>query len=432
MATEVHITGSQPVSVEEARAELELVLQSALFRRSDKLDRFLRFVFDLTMSGGAAQINEHLIGIEVFKRGPSYNPGEDSVVRRHAHVMRQKLQEYYATEGAEHAIRIEMPVGRYVPLVRRIEPLSSTVHDLPPPLAHSETGLRQGRIAGAALAVLAVGWALGWTSAKLSSRNEAKPSLAVREIWGAWIGNPAVLCFSNPTAAFVRLWVNAVPSGNLSHSVVSHPDQEAMFRGKFSFPNVGRLYFQPTIAQSMMGESVASTQFAAFFARTGGALHPMEGRFLSWENLRGQNHIILAGDAENHWADSILENYPFRMVTPLDGAARRIVNAKPQAGEPAAYLVIGEEETREEYVLLSMIPGLDADHQLLILCGLNSPALPLASEYLTTEHGLAQLTKRLRETVPRHSGTWHFQAVIRVQVRDKVPTVSPIVALRVL
>jgi len=431
MALDVPTASIPAVTLDEAHAELESVLQSALFNRSEKLERFLRFVFDLTMNGGAAQINEHLIGIEVFKRGPDYNPGEDSVVRRHAHAMRQKLQEFYSTEGASHPIRIEMPVGRYVPVIRRVEPLPSSVPDIPLPANNVVSGSRRTKLALIALAVCSFGWALGWASANLHARNESVITPAVREIWGAWIGNPAVLCFSNSTAAFVRLWVNVVPGANLSHSVPSVPSQEAMFRSTFSFPNGGRLYFQPTIAQSMMGESIASTQFAGLFAQTGVALHPMEGRFLSWENLRGQNHILLAGDAENHWVDSILENYPFRMSTPLNGAARSIVNAKPQTGEPADYLVVGEEETREEYVLVSMVPALDATHQMLILCGLNSPALPLATEYLTTERGLAQLTKRLKEVDAKHAGVWHFQAVIRVVLRDKVPTTSSIAALRV-
>src|SRR5262249_33625552 len=104
------------IAPEEVYAELESLVRSPVFSRSEKLHRFLRLVCETTVQGGGAQINEYLIGSEVFKRGSDYNPSEDSIVRRHAHVMRQKLQEYYATEGADHAIRIEMPVGRYVPV----------------------------------------------------------------------------------------------------------------------------------------------------------------------------------------------------------------------------------------------------------------------------------------------------------------------------
>ena len=109
-------------SPDEAYAELEAVLRSPAFERSDRLQRFLRFICELTLKGESARINEYLIGSEVFQRGASYSPSEDSIVRRQALTLRQKLQEYYATEGKDHTIRIELPVGRYVPLFRRAEP----------------------------------------------------------------------------------------------------------------------------------------------------------------------------------------------------------------------------------------------------------------------------------------------------------------------
>ena len=97
-----------PVAPEEVYAELDLLIRSPIFNRSEKLQRFLRFVCETTVRGDGPQINEYLIGSEVFRRGADYNPSEDSIVRRHAHAMRQKLQEYYATEGADHAVRIEI------------------------------------------------------------------------------------------------------------------------------------------------------------------------------------------------------------------------------------------------------------------------------------------------------------------------------------
>src|SRR5262245_43450544 len=188
MPQEVQNPSQLAVAPEEVYAELDTLMRSPLFNRSEKLQRFLRFVCETTVQGGGAQINEYLIGSEVFKRGSDYNPSEDSIVRRHAHVMRQKLQEYYATEGADHAIRIEMPVGRYVPVFRRKE------DSLPKPAQTQKLTLRRAAWALAALAI----FGLGWTAAELRSPAGPRLTPAVREIWGSWIGNAAVLCFSNP------------------------------------------------------------------------------------------------------------------------------------------------------------------------------------------------------------------------------------------
>src|SRR5215468_5871262 len=106
---------------EQLRAELESVLASGPFVRSERHSQFLRFVCETTLNGNAAKLNEYLIAHEVFGRGPGYSPGEDSVVRRQAHSLRQKLHDYYAGQGKHNPVRIELPVGRYVPAFVRVE-----------------------------------------------------------------------------------------------------------------------------------------------------------------------------------------------------------------------------------------------------------------------------------------------------------------------
>lgn len=413
------------VAPEEVYAELELLVRSPVFNRSEKLLRFLRFVCETTVEGRAAQINEYLIGSEVFKRGSNYNPSEDSIVRRHAHAMRQKLQEYYATEGADHAIRIEMPVGRYVPVFRRREDRTLEASTAPHP---ARAWRRQAALAAAALGI----FALGWTGSDLRSKGDPRLTQPTREIWGAWMGSEAVLCFSNIMSAQVRQFAGPLPPDALPSRVRARPEQEPPFREKFGLPGNGAIYFVPTIAQTMMGEASAATRLGALFARTGAPLRTMETRFLSWENLRRENHVLLGGDVENRWVDAILAKYPWRIATPADGSPRSIVNTAPKPGEAAIYRVGGTIEAKEEYALISMIAGVGANRQLLLICGVNSPATAPATEYLTTEQGLQQLWKRLREMSPRHSGPWHFQAVIKADIRDKVSTTASIVALQVL
>ncbi len=424
-------TQNPAISPKEVHVELKLLLQSPHFNRSEKLQRFLRFVCDTTLQGAGSEINEHLIGIEVFRRGHDYNPSEDAIVRRHAHALRQKLQDYYATEGAERTLRIEMPVGRYVPVFRRREELAAEIAAppvrAPAPLADRVWPRRWWFVLTAAGC-----FGLGWLAASLGPVAPPQRSAAMREIWGPWIGKETALCFSNPVSAMVRQWANPVASDALAHSVQLLPGQELVFREKFALPKSGGIYLQPTIAQTMMGEASAATQIASLFARIGVPLRTMESRFLSWENLRRENHILLGGDEENHWVDLILDKYPFRLANPTDSTSRSIINTAPKAGEPRAYNVVGTEEVREEYALVSMVPGVAPNQESLIICGLNSPATPLATDYLTTESGRVQLVKMLREAAPKHAGVWHFQTVIKVDVRDKVPTRATIVALRVL
>jgi hypothetical protein len=57
----------RPVSADEVRAELDRVLQSPAFQRSERLQKFLHFVCELTLKGEGSRINEYPIGSEVIR-----------------------------------------------------------------------------------------------------------------------------------------------------------------------------------------------------------------------------------------------------------------------------------------------------------------------------------------------------------------------------
>jgi hypothetical protein len=60
-------------------------------------------------------LKETTIGVSVFARSPDYDPKVDTIVRSQVWRLRAKLRKYYASEGANDPIIIEIPIGRYVP-----------------------------------------------------------------------------------------------------------------------------------------------------------------------------------------------------------------------------------------------------------------------------------------------------------------------------
>jgi TolB-like protein len=97
------------------RKQLDRVLSSGAFRKCVQLSRFLRFTVDQALAGADGASKETLIGVEIFGRRPDYDPGCDPVVRVEARRLRVKLAQYYANEGREDPIRIELPKGGYLP-----------------------------------------------------------------------------------------------------------------------------------------------------------------------------------------------------------------------------------------------------------------------------------------------------------------------------
>lgn len=106
---------SQSVDLEEQRAELKSVLESATFVRAPKLAQLLSYLCERLFSGKASQIKEYSIRVEVFGRGDSFDQNSDSIVRVEANRLRKRLAEFYFGEGASHRLRITIPVGQYVP-----------------------------------------------------------------------------------------------------------------------------------------------------------------------------------------------------------------------------------------------------------------------------------------------------------------------------
>ena len=59
-----------PVSAEEAHAELEIVLRSPMFDRSERLHKFLRYICELTLKGGARESTNILSVAKSFIKAP--------------------------------------------------------------------------------------------------------------------------------------------------------------------------------------------------------------------------------------------------------------------------------------------------------------------------------------------------------------------------
>src|SRR5271170_4020810 len=110
--------GSAEVSAEEVMAALGLILASDAFAHVKRPSHFLRHVVESTLRGEQTLLKETLLGIEVFGREPSWSTRIDPIVRQEAARLRKRLARYYEAESP--AVRIELPVGTYVPRFLRV------------------------------------------------------------------------------------------------------------------------------------------------------------------------------------------------------------------------------------------------------------------------------------------------------------------------
>src|SRR4051794_30601435 len=104
--------------IQAARQQLERMLGSKLFARSEQLSRLLRFLIETHLDARDAELKESVIGVEVFGRRPDYDPKSDPIVRTEIRRLRQRLSEYSQKEGSADAVWFEIPKGGYIPAVR--------------------------------------------------------------------------------------------------------------------------------------------------------------------------------------------------------------------------------------------------------------------------------------------------------------------------
>jgi hypothetical protein len=109
-------SGSAGPSRAEVREQLARLLDSSLFRGSRRYPGLLRFIVERKLDGRIEQLKERTLGVEVFGRRADYDTNQDPIVRVSAAEIRKRIAQYYHEPGRETELRIELPLGSYVPM----------------------------------------------------------------------------------------------------------------------------------------------------------------------------------------------------------------------------------------------------------------------------------------------------------------------------
>jgi hypothetical protein len=158
----VNLSPVLPGTQAPIRAELERVLASPVFGGSERLRRLLRYLVESALSSPSAAPKEYTIGLDVFDRGPDYDPRTDSTVRVSAAKLRACLREYYLSEGKDAPLRIELPKGAYVPVFIAKE--AATTASQPPAILSNQRWNIALPIAAAVCAALVGLWIGRWST----------------------------------------------------------------------------------------------------------------------------------------------------------------------------------------------------------------------------------------------------------------------------
>ena len=372
------------VGVEQAtsQAQIQRILQSKTFRTSEVHKHLLSYLADKSLAGEADSLKEYTVGLDVFAKPSSYDPRQESTVRMHAARLRQKLAEYYRTEGVDDAVIVDMPKGGFrVTFEPRLvhEPITAApTETLPPPALYR----RPVFLAAALLRALASAGYFGVRLWQLERERALSPSAwtpELRQLWEPMLSSnrPLLVCLSSPGQA------QAVSADDLSKGL-------GTASGAF-----------------LLGQFLAQRKNNVVLTRSDE---------LSAPEIAMGDVVFIGPAAKGRQIQASPQDQEFT----LEAGGVRVLHPRP--GEPeflADKPAQDPQELSESYALISHVPGLYGTGEVLYLSG-NRIASIMAGVQAFTDPTLARTLvakmKTSRGTVPRY-----YQIIVKVRAMDEMP-----------
>jgi hypothetical protein len=414
--TEINV----PEVADERWALVNRIASSQHLKTSPRLREFLFYIAKCAIREAPEEATEQQIGMRVFGRPAGYNSSEDSIVRTHARLLRQKLAAYFSEEGLQEQLILDVPKGHYLPAFHPREkqalaapaPTIPASHTAPPasdnaaapalarsrirPWARSwKVALGLGLAVVAVLAIAASFWH-PWRAA-------ASPQTAADIFWRPFLNSdPPLVIYSN-----------ALFEGSSTQGLRYAPPETVPGGDGYvdTYTGIGELASVYTLTR------LFDAHHATFLLK--------RSLLVTWDEAQLRNLIFIGSRAENPSLRVLQPTSDFTMVATPDSAG--VVNVHPLPGEPAVYSRL-ERPLTTDYAILALQPGVQAGRQMLVFSGLTTFGTQAAVDFVCNPDSVAQLLKKI--TGPKGE-IRPFEAVLQTTIGGGVPLQTRLVTIRV-
>lgn len=316
--------------------------------------------------------------------------GEDSIVRSQARFLRQRLEEYYATEGREEPVRLTIPKGSYVPEFhfREAAKIGALKVETPVPAAvipaNAETpaleGKEQPRSGRRAvfvtlfLAIVGAAGLLAWHFRPVATKGT--PNVEGR-FWSS-VFDP------QRTAIVVPADSSLILTEELSGKHVDPSDY--MTRKYLSEPAPPGLAGSWSAVINSQYTNIADVNVVSRLERlpeaAGGKFRIRFARNLSLKELKESNAILIGSARANPWVT--LFNSFGRLQVDYDWQSQTnyVSNRTPGPGEQARYEELGDAQEHTAYGVVAYLPSLDGEGSALLVGGTSKAGTEAAAEFV--------------------------------------------------
>ncbi len=199
------------LEIESLQTQIQHILQSKAFRTSEVQRNLLSYLAEKSIAGTADNLKEYIVGLDVFGKPASYDPRQESTVRMHVGRLRQKLAEYYRTEGVDDPVVVDLPKGGFK-ITFEPRPVVVVPEAPPaPPVVIVQSHYRIEIALGAALLIAIL--CAGYFGVKLWRVERSPQSLApgwtpeLQQLWEPILtpNRPLLICMSTPASGMTGL-----------------------------------------------------------------------------------------------------------------------------------------------------------------------------------------------------------------------------------
>ena len=425
----------------EVQASLQRLLTNESINRAPRLRAVLKFMIDALLEGKGETINEQLIGEAVFNRPTGYNPGDDNIVRVTMRHLRDRIDEYYRTDGRDERYVFEIPKGRYTPVLRCLETgQSASPVDVQVPFAAAAEQPDIAAATGTARFLHRSAYVLPWilvgllaaTVVVLGFRAHRQDNFKSASRQGSLLslllanGSPTTVVVADSNLqAYRTIFGRTVPldayiNGSYLHRASDVPE-DALLHGVWN-------YVAGAPQTTLTSMIVASEIQAASSPKAISIKHP---RSLSMRDIEHGNYVFLGGPWINPWEQLFEGRLNFR-VMPLPDApwASSIHNMNPLSSEQAIFAQHQQGPLTISYVRFALLKNSTNDGYFVLLSGTAEEAVEAGERFLTSKQHLDGLLKTFK--VASLDQLPSIEVVIETTGVENVPENFRIVAERVV
>jgi hypothetical protein len=416
-------------------AAVDRVIQSSVFRQSETLRRLLRYLADKAFEGTGDHLKEYTIGIDGLGKPSSYDPRQDSVVRIHVGRLRQKLSEYYLTEGKDEPVIIDLPKGHFKLQfeIREAIPAANIDHVTPVEEGAGVDIRRRFFPFLVAALVLTTGWAI-WATSRWVGVQRASAAAGdywnpeMRELWKPFLtpGRPVIVSAAYP------LFIGLQGAGFYRDASIESLDQVP---GSPRLAAIRKALGDPAIFArhnyTTTGDANALFSLGRIFAGRTSNVSIIKSAELTWQQLAGNNLVMIGGP---RFFAPLLKELQTDLSYSVEQDGIRVLH--PKAGKPEQmrdhYPAIGASDTKaprdsgEVYALITHVPGPQGRSDILSFSSNHNPGTLAAVDWFTNPDLVRLLASKIRN--PNGQLPRFYQLVLKVRYQEAVPTDVSLVA----